>query len=822
MSRKRGNRSGKKFRSTRPPDERGGVGPDASYVSPDQVPVRDRSRASTSRRLTRGRLTLLLLVALLAMVAAVLVIRRPRGPLPVSTDPFPPPTTAVATPVVDQSQFIGSDRCAECHEAQVDAWRRSTHAKAGGTPGSVRVVAPFNGTPMRFSDATVIPASAGSTITFTVQQAGTDDRVFRVDAVVGGGHMQGGGSQGFLSRYPDGTLRFLPFDFSRTGNTWFCNTIARGGKGWVPVTTALSITDCVDWPPVRILGDEPRFSNCQSCHGSQIRVSLDTIAQRYKTEIASLGITCEACHGPGAPHLARLRDPASVARGDIGMTALAALDKDGSLGTCWQCHALKDQVKPGFVSGLSLPEFYSIRLPQLGDNAHFPDGRVRTFAYQEGHLWSDCYRNGGMTCTSCHDPHTQEYRDVTGSPIPGRFDDRQCTSCHASKADSSIRHTRHAPDSPGSRCTSCHMPYLQEPELGEAIPFRRSDHTIPIPRPAADAAMGIQSACIGCHSDRSEAALDSIVRQWYGELKPLPAAVANLQRAQQTDRLTDAARLVLDASEKHTQGLFTGMAWFVDRYVKRDMQDLDGEVIERLEALATHPDDDIAALALAALHTARGTVPDTRAFLIQTVQNLGAREPAVRARWSIILGYLADRARGAGDAAGAIVLYERALEVDPASVRIPVNLGLALVDAGNATAAVNAYRASLNVSPAQPLTLVNLGIALGRANDAAGAMSAYRRAMELNPREPLAWFNMAALFARQSLPDSAIAYFHRAAELDPSLSLARFYAAGIYLQKGDAASALRDVEAGLRFDPDAVDAIQLRDQLRQALGARQP
>ena len=782
-----------------------------------RVPGGEGTPASPPRRLPGTRLAGLLAVALLAIVAAVLMVRRPARRLEVSTEPFPAPPPET-TRTIGAADFIGSARCAECHADQVAAWRGSTHARAGGAPASVALVAPFDGTPIRFSDAEVIPRSSGGRVSFTVRQSGTTDRVFEVDGVVGGGHMEGGGTQGFLSLYPDGTLRFLPFDFSRHGTTWFCNTIGRGNRGWVPVTPALSIADCVDWPPTRIMGDEPRFSNCQSCHGSQIRVTLDTAARAYRTEVRSLGISCEACHGPGVPHLAKLRDPDAVARGDVAMTALATGSKDASLGTCWQCHALKDQLRQGYVSGESLASYYSIRLPQLGDEAHFPDGRVRTFAYQEGHLYSDCYRNGGMTCTSCHDPHSQQYRDVTGAPLPGRFDDRQCTGCHASKADSISRHTKHAEGSAGSRCTSCHMPYLQEPELGTAIRYARSDHSIPIPRPAADGAMGIQSACRGCHADRSEAQLDDSVRAWYGELKALPAGVLALQRARALDGRAEAARLVLNPEERHTMALFSGMAWFLERHVTRDMPDLERDVLARLEALALHADDDVSALALASLHVARGTEPRTRRFLIEQLGSLGGREARVRARWSVVLGFLADRERSGGNTLAAVDLYRRALEVDPASPRIPVNLGLALADAGSLPAAVDAYRASLALDPAQPLTLVNLGIALARRNDAAGAAAAYREAMRFNPREPLAYFNLAALFARQALPDSALANFGRAADLDPSLALANFYASGIYLELGDPRSALREIETGLRFDPGAVEARRMRDQLLRQLG----
>ena len=779
-----------------------------------------RPEVGKPRRLSRNQLVIIAGVIAVLGIGAALMIVMPRAPLETSTQPFPAPTRA-APVAISQNDFVGTERCAGCHREVVEAWRESTHARAGGSPGQVNVLAPFDGSVIRFSDAEVIPRSSGGRFTFTVRQAGAEDRTFRVDAVVGGGHMQGGGTQGFLSRYADGTLRFLPFDFSRQKATWFCNTIARGNRGWVPVTPALALTSCVDWPPTRVMGDEPRFSNCQSCHGSQITVSLDTLARAYRTGFQSLGINCESCHGPGAVHVARARDPEAMSSGDLGMRPLAALPKDQSLGTCWQCHALKDRLRSGYSSGETLAEYYSIRLPQLGDEPFFPDGRVRTFAYQEGHLYSDCYRNGGMTCTSCHDPHTQQYRDVAGAPLSGRFDDHQCTSCHASKADSVSRHTKHADGSAGSRCVACHMPYLQQPELGTAIPYARSDHSIAIPRPLADSAIGIVSACKGCHTDRPASALEESVRGMYGELKPVPKAVDALRRARDESLPRGgAARLVLNADERHTQALFAGMAWFLEHHLSRDMVELERDVIARLEQLARHEDDDVAAMALASLHFARGTEVRTRGFLIASLDSLrgDSREGRIRARWGVILGYLADRARGLGDAPSAVELYRRAREVDPGNARIPLNHGIALNESGNPAAAVAAYNASLAMESAQPLTLVNLGIALAARNDLSGAMAAYRRAIALNPREPLAYFNIAAIYAGQGAGDSAVVNFLRSAELDPSLAVANFYASRLLLDMGNAREALRQIENGLRFDPSATDAAQMRDRLRQQLG----
>ncbi|MBI2403935.1 MAG: hypothetical protein HYV20_14605, partial [Gemmatimonadetes bacterium] len=226
---------------------------------------------------------------------------------------LPPPAVA-ADSAVQWEDFAGAEACVECHRAQYDVWRTSTHGRAGGSPSRQVVIARFNGVPIRFQNATVIPRIiASGEYQFAVSQPGRLQLVLTVAGVIGGGHMVGGGTQGFMASFPDGTVRFLPFDFIRRESVWFCNTVGRGDRGWIPITPDVPLEACVDWPPQRILGTHSRFSNCQECHGSQIELTAATSG--YQTRYRDLRINCDSCHGPGQRAVAGDAHPGPIARG---------------------------------------------------------------------------------------------------------------------------------------------------------------------------------------------------------------------------------------------------------------------------------------------------------------------------------------------------------------------------------------------------------------------------------------------------------------------------------------------------------------------------
>jgi tetratricopeptide (TPR) repeat protein len=721
--------------------------------------------------------------------------------------PFPPPAPLVADTAVTHADFVGAEACASCHPSQYELWKRSTHGRAGGPPSPDLVKAPFNGPPLRFRDAVVIPSVTESgAYVFTVAQEDRPAVEFRVDAVVGGGYMIGGGTQAFFSKFPDGTLRFLPFDYSLAEHLWFCATAGRADRGLVPITPAIALADCQDWPPTRVLGSLKGFQACQQCHGSQVEAVFDSVAKRYATRFTSLAINCESCHGPGQHHVELARSGRIAGGADIGMRSLATLTKNQSLQVCFQCHAVKTTLEPQYLPGRNLEQYFALKFPLLLDTLYFPDGRTRTFAYQEGHLASACYLQGSMTCTDCHEPHGQGNRDVFGRALEGRFDDQQCLACHPSKAERPEVHTFHPAASPGSRCVACHMPYLQQPSAGQRVRYARSDHTISIPRPLFDTRLAVENACQQCHREQTVDELEAQVTAWYGELKPQPRAVAALLAGGGRGGGTRAARTTISlAGDRHPMAEFAGLTHLLEA-ASPDMGTPDEETRHLLMQRATSTDPDEQGLALAILHLAHGADPEVRRFLANQLRQLGPRDGIVRKRWAWILEIRGEAYMASGAYESALAVFRKWQELEPEEAGVFRALGVAYSRLGDYPTAIEQFWSGLALNPSEPQTLLELGFALMQNGNLDAAEAAYRQAIAANPWSAGGYANLGVAYLMRSAVQPAVEVLEKAVELRPGLAGAHFALASAYAELGQLEAAVTAIERGLEFDPENVGA----------------
>lgn len=265
-------------------------------------------------------------------------------------------------------------------------------------------------------------------------------------------------------------------------------------------------------------------NQCSSCHstGPHPGENLATGVVEA-TRIAELGISCEACHGPGEQHVQLNRESSTVDAETQSSSIVnpAKLSHQRSGEVCGQCHSHFNHQDPQltvhgpqFRPGDNLHRFGNLMsapaTPQMlsrfwGDGANRSGGREFS-----GMSQSACFQSGKMSCVSCHSLHDSEPADQLSAI--GKSADA-CLQCHADLRDPQqlTQHTHHAADSSGSQCYNCHMPHTNY-ALFKAI----RSHQVDVPQVASLVSNSRPNACNLCHLDQTLQWTSEHLADWYG------------------------------------------------------------------------------------------------------------------------------------------------------------------------------------------------------------------------------------------------------------------------------------------------------------------
>ncbi len=211
---------------------------------------------------------------------------------------------------------------------------------------------------------------------------------------------------------------------------------------------------------------------CFGCH-----TTASTTKSGFNTRTLFPGVTCEACHGPGAKHVAAMK----TGDVDLGLSAIfnpARLNPVDSVDFCGACHRTVQDVladSPVKIGSLNV--------------------RFQPYRLENSRCWKEGKGEGRITCLSCHDPHHALQQD------PASYD-AKCRQCHdaaggasakdaekgvSEGADSSVHHNVHGREQRSAcpvgvkLCVTCHMPRFKNAAMHATF----TDHWIRIAAPGA-------------------------------------------------------------------------------------------------------------------------------------------------------------------------------------------------------------------------------------------------------------------------------------------------------------------------------------------------
>src|ERR1700691_2890976 len=336
------------------------------------------------------------------------------------------PTKSAAS----REEYVGPSACATCHTAKAALQFTTPMAHAASAAADSDILQSrrhlnFQAGPYRYEIATKSDASV-----YAVHQ---DANSVSVQLAWAFGYGEVG--QTYLYQQ-SGAFYESRLSFYRTLQAL---DITTGHSRSTPATLAEAAGRLLD-------PEEPQ--HCFGCHST-----ASTTNNRFDLGHLIPGVSCEACHGPGAQHAAAMQAE-DFEQGKKLIFDPHTLSPVQSVEFCGACHRTKWDVAMAGITGTLTVRFQPYRLET-----------------------SKCWGENGdarLTCFSCHDPHKPLVHDLAS------YDDR-CLKCHAASQHApATQPARSAPSCPVSDkyCVTCHMPKYELPEMHAKF----TDHRIRIVR----------------------------------------------------------------------------------------------------------------------------------------------------------------------------------------------------------------------------------------------------------------------------------------------------------------------------------------------------
>jgi len=683
--------------------------------------------------------------------------------------------------------YVGAAECKECHAAAYDAWSRSHHRLAMQPADKTTVKADFKNTKFTYAGTTSTFATRNGK--YFVRTDGSDGKLadFEIRYTFGVDPLQQ-----YLIELPGGRLQAL-------GIAWDTRPKAQGGQRWFHLypDQKLHAGDPLHWTGV----DQNWNFMCAECHSTALRKNFDAQKKTFATAWTEINVACEACHGPGADHIAKARaakDGKAYAGSGNGL--VIALDErkgvtwtpvpatgnaqrsapratSREIVTCADCHARAARISDDIATGKPLQD--SHRLARLDERLYYPDGQIHDEVYEWGSFVQSKMNAKGVTCSDCHDPHSLALRKP-GNDV--------CANCHQAAKYDAAAHTHHAKGTAGAECVACHMPTTTYMRIDA-----RHDHSLRIPRPDLSATLGTPNACGNCHAKQGAQWAADAIKSWTGKAPAGFQTYGPALRAGDVGAPGARGALLTVIDDSNAPAIARASA--IDRL---------GQMLSpsTLPAVTLALNDPDSVVRLAAVEAIGGADPATRVRYLPRVLNDPVKAVRIEAARSL-----------AGPAEGGIPALDRGSFQNALDEYIAVqaynadrpeshmNLGNLYVARGDAAKATAELRDALALDPTSTAARVNLAdIYRAQRNDTEGE-TVLREGLAKAPRDAALHHALGLALVRQKRSADALRELGEATKVDPTNPRYAYVYAVALNDSGKKDEALRVLAAALKTHP---------------------
>ncbi|MGE8064769.1 tetratricopeptide repeat protein [Pseudomonas sp. NPDC089569] len=707
-----------------------------------------------------------------------------------AVQPVKAPTTVVATA---PAKMVDEQQCLGCHAAQVKDWQGSHHQLAMQQASAETVLGDFKDVTFKAENETTRFSRKDDG--FWVNTPGIDGKNadFKVAYAFGIAPLQQ-----YLIDVGEGRLQALGVAWDSEKQRWFHLYPGQG----------VNFKDPLHWSKP---SQNANFM-CVECHTTGYKRNFDAAKNTFDSQWNSLGVGCQACHGPASNHLEWATKKTDLPHAGF---AVDLKDKNATveIETCARCHSRRAPLGDGFTVGKRLMDDY---LPSvLTRELYALDGKIKDEVFEQGSFAQSKMFDKGVRCSNCHNPHSTQLK-ASGNGV--------CLQCHntagktpiegvdgkglQAKNYDSVEHTRHAMGQPGSQCVDCHMPgkfYM--------VNDFRHDHSFSIPNPERAQRLGTPDACLNCHQGKAGDKVTEQFKLWttasvasaaqaprydeslwlirHGQPGAALALYEQLQRSNlpAIQRATLLAELPMYPSEQALKLAGKDLSNPAPQVRESAIHAVSAflQPQERATLLGPLLSDPVKAVRIAAardlLSSARnglGTAQDAWNTAIAEYEAV-QKSLAERAEANLNLALLYQASGRGGEVEG---LLRTALQRDPDFYPALVTLVQWLEANGRGQEAQALLVQALKEHPDAALLQHTQGLSLIRAGKTADAMPFLHKAAQLEPQSPQYGYVLAVALHDSGKVDAACEELERLLKVQPANRNARLSLIQYYLDSG--------------------------------------